>query len=123
MSCSWEKVYERSGKNLFWSIKNSGEVLDKLKARYFNASSLSTYEFSSLSTTLLHNLIKYKLINLIERTVNGNGSSYFACNDRSAFFTLEKTNKVPCMVFSKLCDALTFLNDNIFIESGTKLYG
>ena len=25
-----EKVYERSGKNLFWSIKNSGGILDKL---------------------------------------------------------------------------------------------
>ena len=32
-------VYERSGKNLFWSIKNSGEILDKLKARDFNATS------------------------------------------------------------------------------------
>ena len=29
-----EKAYERSGKNLFWSIKKSGEVLDKLKARF-----------------------------------------------------------------------------------------
>ena len=37
-----EKVYERSGKNLFWSMKNSGEILDKLKARDFNATSLST---------------------------------------------------------------------------------
>ena len=27
-----EKVYERSGKNLFWSIKNSCEVLNKLKS-------------------------------------------------------------------------------------------
>ena len=27
----------RSGKNLFWSIKNSGKILDKLKARDFNA--------------------------------------------------------------------------------------
>ena len=26
-----EKVYERFGKNLFWSIKNSCEVLNKLK--------------------------------------------------------------------------------------------
>ena len=26
-----EEVYERSSKNLFWSIKNSGEILDKLK--------------------------------------------------------------------------------------------
>ena len=24
-------VYERSGKNMFWPIKNSGEVLSKLK--------------------------------------------------------------------------------------------
>ena len=28
-----EKVYERFGKKLFWSIKNSDEILDKLKAR------------------------------------------------------------------------------------------
>ena len=25
-------VYERSGKNLFWSVKNSGEILNKLKS-------------------------------------------------------------------------------------------
>ena len=50
-----EKVYERSGKNLFWSIKNSGEILDKLKARDFNATSLSNYDFSTLYTTLPHN--------------------------------------------------------------------
>ena len=36
-----EKVYERSGKNLFWSIKNSGEVLNKLKSRGFRATSLN----------------------------------------------------------------------------------
>ena len=40
-----EKVYERSGKHLFWSIKNSGEVLNKLKSRGFRASILSTYDF------------------------------------------------------------------------------
>ena len=59
-----KKVYERSGKNLFWSIKNSGEVLNKLKSRGFRATSLSTYDFSTLYTTLPHNLIKEKLINL-----------------------------------------------------------
>ena len=62
-----EKVYERSGKTLFSSIKNSGEILE-LKARDFNATSLSTYDFSTLYTTLTHNLIKDKLIDLIERT-------------------------------------------------------
>ena len=60
-----EKVYERSGKNLFWSIKNSCEVLNKLKSRGFRASSLSTYDFSTLYTTMPHNLIKDKLVDLI----------------------------------------------------------
>ena len=41
-------VYERNGKNLFWSIKNSGQILNKLKSRGFLASGLSTYYFSSL---------------------------------------------------------------------------
>ena len=66
-----EKVYEKSGKNLFWSIKNSGEVLNKLKSRGFPATSLSACDFSTLCTTLPHNLIKEKLINLIEWTFKG----------------------------------------------------
>ena len=34
-----ETVYETSNKNWFWSIKNSGEVLCKLKCRGFRATS------------------------------------------------------------------------------------
>ena len=39
----------------------------------------------------LHNLIKDKLIDLIERTFQREGSPYLACNDRNAIFTSEKT--------------------------------
>ena len=46
-----------------WSIKNSGEILNKLKSRSFLASGLSTYDFSTLYTTLPHNLIKENLQN------------------------------------------------------------
>ena len=63
-----ETVYETSNKNWFWSIKNSGDVLNKLKSRGFRATSLSTYDFSTLYTTLPHNLIKEKLLDLIEWT-------------------------------------------------------
>ena len=47
-------------KKLFWSIKYSGEILNKLRSRGFLASGLSTYDFSILYTTLPHNLIKEK---------------------------------------------------------------
>ena len=53
-------------------------------ARDFNATSLSTYDFSTLYTTLPHNLIKDKLIDLIESTFQREGSPYLA------FFTSEK---------------------------------
>ena len=46
-------------------VRDSGEILDKLKAKDFNATSLSTYDFSTLYTTLPHNLIKDKLLYLI----------------------------------------------------------
>ena len=50
------------------------EILDKRKAREFNATSLSTYYFSTLYTTLSHNLIEDKLIYLIERSFSREGS-------------------------------------------------
>ena len=53
-------MYETSNKDWFWSIKKSGEVLSKLKCRGFRATSLSTYDFCTLYTSLPHNLIKEK---------------------------------------------------------------
>ena len=52
-----ETVYERPAKNMSWSIDNSGEVLSKLKDKGFQATSLSTYDFSTLYTTLPHNFL------------------------------------------------------------------
>ena len=46
----------------------SGEMLNKFKCRGFRATSLSTYDFSTLYTTLPHNLIEEKLLDLIEWT-------------------------------------------------------
>ena len=51
--------------------------------------------FSTFFTILPHNLINDKLIDLIERTFNTEGSPYLACND---------------------------YNDNVFIRFGFKLY-
>ena len=62
-----EKLYKNSGVNLFWSIKNSMDVLDKLKSRHFHASTLSAFDFSTLYTTLPHDLITSKLTELIKK--------------------------------------------------------
>ena len=69
--------------SISWSVKNS----DKLKARDSNATSLSTYDFSTLYTNLPHYIIKNKPI---ERTFQREGSPYLACNNRNADFLLLK---------------------------------
>ena len=104
------------------SIKNSCHVLNKLKSRGFRASSLSTYDFSTLYTTLPHNLIKDKLGDLIIRTFQREGSLYIACNDRNAFFTSDAVRNDNLWSCQKVCEALTFLLDNIYIRFGSKLY-
>ena len=107
---------------MFWSIINSGEVLNKLKSRGFRATSLSSYDFSALYTTLPHNLIKEKLINLIELTFKREGSSYIACNERQAFYTSGDTKRYKLWSCQNVCEALIYLLDNIYIRFGTKLY-
>ena len=106
-----EKVYERSGKNLFWSIKIL--VLNKLKSRGFRATSLSTYDFSTLYTTLPHNIIKEKLKNLIH---------FILPVMKEAFFTSEDTKRYKLWSCQNVCEALIYLLDNIYIRFGTKLY-
>ena len=53
--------------------------------------SLSTYDFSTLYTSLPHNSIKEKLLDLIEQAfkkiLKNEGTLYFSCNDKKAFFT------------------------------------
>ena len=94
----------------------------KLKSRGFRATSLSTYDFSTLYTTLPHNLIKEKFINLIEWTFKREGSPYIACNERQAFFTFEDTKRYKLSSCQNVCEALIYPLDNIYIRFGTKLY-
>ncbi len=81
-----EKVFETTGKNLFWSIKNSSDVLKKLKSNNFQAFCLSTYDFSTLYTSLPHNLIRDKLTSLIEKTFARENKTFIACNEHRALF-------------------------------------
>ena len=64
----------------FWS----GEVLSKLKCRGFRATSLSTHDFSTLYSTLPHNLIRFDKVDL-QKSIKNYGSLYLTCNDKKAF--------------------------------------
>ena len=48
MSLNIAQQFMKEMEKIFWSIKNSGEILNKLKSRGFLSSGLSTYDFSTL---------------------------------------------------------------------------
>ena len=76
--------------NYFWFEKNSTEILNKLKTKGFQASTISTYDFSTLYTTLPQNLIRNQLVDLIENTFRREEALYLACNEERAFFASEE---------------------------------
>ena len=123
-----ETVCEASNKNWFWSVKNSGGVLNGLRCGGFRAASLSACGFSALCATLPHNLIKEKLLDLIGWAFGGGalknyGSLYLACNDRKAFFTSSDQSRYTLWSCRNVCGALSYLLDDIYIGFGTRLCG
>jgi len=115
-------VYENSNINLFWSIKNALEVIDKIKIRKYKVSQVSTYDFSTLYTTLPHILIKSKLISLIEKTFAREKCSYLALISKISFFTNQILDKYIIWTCLDFCEALTFLLDNLFVEFNGKIF-
>ena len=107
---------------IFFGLLKIKVKMCKLIARDFNATSLYTFSFSTLYTTLLHNLIEDKRIALIERTFNGEGSSDLACNDRNAFLLRKNLKKISCMVLPKCMQCADLFVRQHVIQFGTKLY-
>ena len=83
-------------------------------------SKLSTYDFSTLYTTLPHHLIKDKIIALTEHTFTREKTLYFACNEERAFFASDLYKNYALWSCQNVCEALVNILD-IFIRFGTKV--
>ena len=70
--------------------------------------------------------IKEKLLHLIGRTFKKTfkkkDTLYLACNDKKACFTSTDHRGYKLWSVQNVCDALSYLLDNICIRFGTKLY-
>ena len=60
-------------------------------------------------------------MDFIERTFQREGSLFIACKDRNAFFASDAVRNYNLWSCQKMCEALTFLLDNIYIRFGSKL--
>ena len=128
---------------IFLVYKNSCEVLNKLKSRGFRASSMSTYDFSTLYTTLLHNLIKdltFLLDNIyirfgskLYRQIVGKpmgtncaplvAGLFLFCYERDFMLSLSQDNQSDVIgATSRYLDDLWNINNNFFDSMVNRLY-
>ena len=80
-----ETAFSNSNVNYFLSIKNS-EVIEKLRLRNFQGSRVSSFDFSTLYTSLPHDLIKAKVLSLVNWCFNRESKSYLGTSLKAGFF-------------------------------------
>ena len=73
-----ETALSNSNVKFCWSNKKSSEVIEKLRLRHFQCSQVSPFDFSTLYTSVPHDLITAKALSLVNWCFNGE-SKYYLC--------------------------------------------
>ena len=108
-----ETAFSNSNINYFWSFKNSSKVIEKLRLRNFHGFQVSSFDFSTLYTSLPHDLIKAKVLSLVNWCFNRESKSYLCTSLKAGFFSNKKYDSYRCWSCAELCEAFTFLMENI----------
>ena len=120
-----ETVYSRSGINHMWILKNSKDLLDNLKSRSFSQeSSIKTFDFSTLYTTLPHDKLKNPLKETIHKAFSHRnyGSKFVVLGYNSTYFSNTIQKGKTCYSEEQVISMLEFLIDNIFVSFGGTLF-
>ena len=78
-------IRERTGVNCMWIINNSLDVIRALEEKQLSLNHVSTWDFSTLYTSLPHAQLKKQLHDLLERVFNTKGKSFIATNNFRTF--------------------------------------
>ena len=115
-------TYSRSGINHMWILKNSKDLLQTLKSRSFSEiTSLQTFDFSTLYTTLPHDKLKSRLKELIRKSF-ADSKNFVVLGYKSTYFSKTSQKGKVCYTEKQVCDMLDFLIDNIFVTFGGAIF-
>ena len=124
-----DTAFSRNGINQMWILKNSKTLLDNLKSRSLKTvSSISTYDFSTLYTTIPHVQLKSRLASLIKDSFfNKNGKrryQFLVINKGpdSGYFVKEYSDSKFKYTENDIISMVNFLIDNIYVEFGGVIF-
>ena len=118
----------RNGVNNMWILKNSASLLsslDQLDVR--TATSVQTFDFSTLYTSIPHDLLKSKISNLAHNAFGKKDGSvrytHIKVTRAQGYFTHDKNGGGDNMYTSdNICKMIEVLIDNIFVQFGGRLF-
>ena len=82
----------RTGVNCMWIINNSLDVIHALEQKQLFLNHVSTWDFSTLFTSLSHAQLKKPLHDLLKKIFNTKGKSFIVTNNFRTFWTNDRTS-------------------------------
>ena len=118
----------RNSVNNMWILKNSTSLLsslDQLDVR--TATSVQTFDFSILYTSIPHDLLKSRISNLVHNAFRKNDGSvrytHIKVTRAQGYFTHDINGGGDNMYTAdNICKLIEFLNGNIFVQFGGRLF-
>ena len=79
-------IYDRTSVNAMWIINNSLDVIQMIGRKQFQATSVTTWDFSTLYTSIPHEKLKHRIHELLEKTYAVRRKSFIATDNTSVHF-------------------------------------
>ena len=118
----------RNGVNSMWIVKNSTSLLSSLdRLDVHTATSVQTYDFSTLYTSIPHNLLKSRITALIHNSFKRrNGSNRYThikiMSGKGYFIDTINPGRDNLYTADQICRMVEFSIDNIFVKFGGCLF-
>ena len=116
-------IYKNSGVNAMWILKNSQSLLHSMKDNHIDRyESISTWDFSTLYTTIPHSDLLKRLNKLIKLAFDKNGDASLLVNERNSYFSSENNDKYLSFSCAEFCELLEFLISLIYVKYGDEVF-
>ena len=117
-----------NGVNNMWILNNSRSLLSSHDQLYVHtATSVQTFDFLTLYTSVPHDLLKSRISNLVHNTFRKNDASvrytHIKVTRAQGYFTHDINGSGNNMYTAdNICKMIEFLIDNIFVQFGGRLF-
>ena len=113
-----------TGVNNMWILKNSTNLLSSLgHLGVHRATSIQTFDFSTLYTSIPHDLLKSRMNSIINNAVkHKNGYTHIKVCRNKSYFTSNPLNGDNKYTANDICKMIEFLMDNIYVRFEWKAF-